>query len=101
MNTRSGRVIKSRASRQPVSSSGTQVATPRQARVPKGRGVPPVAMATPDRDPCAAEVAAVGSIAGTSEVDHTTALLNQVVPYQNRVDPTAPLAGFLSQYVKR
>ena len=77
-------------------SSGTQVATPRQARVPKGRGVPPVAMATPDRDPCAAEVAAVGSIAGTSEVDLTTARLNEVVPYQNRVDPSAPLAGYLS-----
>ena len=93
---RSGRTAKAGASRQSVTSSATQVATSRQARVPKGRGVPPVAMATPDRDPCAAEVAAVGSIAGTSEVDLTTARLNEVVPYQNRVDPTAPLAGFLS-----
>ena len=85
--TRSGRTTKS---------PGTQVTTGRQERVPKGRGVPSVVMATPDRDPCAAEVAAVRSIAGTSEVDHTTALLHQVVPYDNRAAPSPPQVGSLS-----
>ena len=94
MMMRSGRTAKAGASRQSVTSSATQVATSRQARVPKGRGVPPVAMATPDRDPGAAEVAAVGSIAGTSDVDHTTALLHQVVPYDNRVAPRSPQQDF-------
>ena len=95
MKTRSGRTAQAGASGRSAPSPGTQVTTRRQARVPKGRGVPSVANATLDRDQGAAEVAIVESIAGTPDVDHTTALLHQVVPYDNRVVPGSPQAGFL------
>ena len=101
MKTRSGRTAQAGASGRSAPSPGTQVTTRRQAGVPKGRGVPSIAMATSDRDPCAAEVAAVESIAGTLDVDHITALLHQVVPYDNRVVPGPPQAGILRGYGPR
>ena len=57
----------------------------RQTHAPKGQGTP--------------LAAAVGSIAGSSEVNHTTALLHQVVPYDNRVDQRPQQVGILSDNV--
>ena len=96
MITRSGRVAQVGAKGRSAPSPGTQGTTCTKTRVPKGSGIPSAAQAISNRDQGAAEVAAVVSIAGTSDVDPTTALLHQVVPYDNEVVPEIPKAPILS-----
>ena len=85
MITRSGRAAQAGAKGQSAPSPGTQGTTRTKMRVPKGSGIPSVTQPTSNWDQGAAEVDAVVSIAGTSDVDPTTALLHHVVPYGNGV----------------
>ena len=87
MITRSGRAAQAGAKGRSAPSPGTQGTTRTKVTVPKGSGVPSVTQVISNRDQGEAEVAAVVSIAGTSDVDPTTALLHHVVPYGKGVVP--------------